>query len=66
MFRGRKVGGKRNTDNVNNFHRDDYIKTMKQLQMETRGLLADSPEYLNIRNKLFREMGYRKTMTDQE
>ncbi len=31
MMRGRKVGGKRNTDNVNNFHRDDYIKTMKQL-----------------------------------
>ncbi len=29
-------------------------------------MLADSPEYLNIRNKLFREMGYRKTLSDHE
>ena len=66
---GRRMQGKRmkrQSDNVNNFQRDDYINTMKQLQMETRGMLQDSFEYKQIHNRLFTAMGQRKAAADEK
>lgn len=43
-----------------NYDEDTYIKAMKKFQKESRGLLKDSPEYDNIRNKIYGELRMNK------
>lgn len=48
--------GKKQSNDLNDFHEAAYIKSMKRYQIETRGMLPDSQQVRDIRNRLFSEM----------
>jgi hypothetical protein len=49
-----------------NYDEDTYIKAMKRFQMEARGLVPGTPEYMSVRNKIYTELRIQKGKEDKE
>ena len=56
---------KKQSNFVNAFDETVYFQAMKKFQKETRGLLPDSNEAKNIRNKIYTEMRDKKHQQEQ-
>lgn len=55
-----KVRNKTRTDFSEHYNPESYIKAIKKLQTMTKGMLRDEPEYINIKNNIFKELNKEK------